>query len=498
MDRWVGVGHPTMRDNGVAVVSSGQVLFAVSEERLSRVKQDAGTARALGAAPAYTSAKPFVGPQHHRGHALVAHAMSPFDTAISIVADSGESADVAEQTSVWVHRDGSVTPLTSAPEQVGVGPGRWWRTVTDALGWDTHGLPGNTMALAGYGGPELLDAPRLWDEPSGTFDGRIVWDRRDPVGSTRALWALLARYASAGLPDLNSPAGRAALARYLQVSLEDYLVDRVQQARAATGIQPVCLGGGVALNCVAAAVVAARCGGPVYVSPVPGNVGQPLGAALWAREGELGWHTRIREAVFLGPEQDLVGQARAMADPSADFGDDVDALAAYLAERLAGGAVVAVCRGRSEFGARALGHRSVLCDPCSVRAVSRVKAGVKRREEFMPLAPVLLESVLAGRDLPASHTMSMAPVIPQELWAEFGATIHVDGTARVQIAYAGSLVERVLGHFAARTGRRVLVNTSFNRRGEPIVETGHDAVAGWRELDIDVLAVEGCIFDRTC
>ncbi len=348
------------------------------------------------------------------------------------------------------------------------------------------------MALSGYGGEELLDCPLLWDDPSGTFNELSRTTRE-----LRRRWSIpccaffhfnqVSQKCApfAGNEGLNSsvPAGfcRNSPSRSCGTS------------NGRNGLDAVCLGGGVAQNCVAAAKLYERFRGRVYVSPVPGDVGQPLGNALWARAQDSGTFSRIPEEVFLGPKRDLLAEAMSVASPASSQPED---LAAYIADQIFRGRIVGLCIGRSEFGARALGHRSVLCDPCHQDAVSRVKIGVKRRDEFMPLAPVVLASLVTEAGLPHSHTMSLAPRVPEALHHEFGAAVHVDGTARIQVAYSGSFVQEVLSEFHALSGRRVLINTSFNRRGQPIAETGADGVQAFHELDVDLLVVEGTVFTK--
>jgi carbamoyltransferase len=169
---------------------------------------------------------------------------------------------------------------------------------------------------------------------------------------------------------------------------------------------------------------------------------------------------------------------------------DYGSTAACAAHALEAGKIVGVLHGRSEFGPRALGNRSVLCDPTCPAAVSRVKRAVKCRDEFMPLAPVIhkrLSDELRST-VPLSGTMVYAPVVPETLSSEFGATLHVDRTARIQaIESEASVLGNILDAFYRETGRRVLVNTSFNRRGAPMVESPEDALEAFANLDIDAL-----------
>jgi predicted NodU family carbamoyl transferase len=171
-------------------------------------------------------------------------------------------------------------------------------------------------------------------------------------------------------------------------------------------------------------------------------------------------------------------------------------IAREIADRLVSGQVVALYEGRSEFGARALGHRSVLCDPCNDAAVLRVKQEVKQRDDFMPLAPAI--SVSAAEELssfPLSKTMTLAPVLPDSWRREFGQSMHVDGSARVQVCDVDSMMGRVVDEFARKSGRRAVINTSFNRRGEPIVESLAEALRATADLGIDILVLEDMVIE---
>jgi carbamoyltransferase len=282
------------------------------------------------------------------------------------------------------------------------------------------------------------------------------------------------------------------VAAYLQYSLETTLRRWVGEWSARYGTRRLCLTGGVAQNCRANAELGVLLGRDhVYASPFAGDVGQCVGNALHARSLDLPGAPRPRLAnLFLGPVYDEADHRAALAQtPFAGQRMDDDALAERCAEAVMAGRVVAICRGRSEFGPRALGHRSVIGDPTVPGVAERIKRAVKRRDEFMPLAPIV-DTQLAAEwgQAPLSETMVFAPEAPKATHGDLGECLHVDRTARVQVATpAADLFAPVLRAFRARTGRGALINTSFNRRGRPMVETPADALAAFAELDIDVL-----------
>lgn len=517
------------KDNGVCLLTEDGIAFAVSEERLSRKKHDSDYQLSMEAASRYVEThklqpvgaaltscgdlpgsmdslpswcvRPIPVPSHHYAHALSAYWMSDFDSALVLVMDAGGSilsqpevpghwwSARREQTSFWVGSGEQVSLrryIQADPFDIGFG--EWWRAFTYFLGWHTHTLTGNTMALAALGDDRYLGAPPLWADLSGTFDGRVRNDPRHPVSMVRA--ALVA----AGIEDAPPPrspgspieSGHAALARYLQVSFTSALQCLIREEMSASNAVRVCMSGGVAQNCVAAGVIGAEVGaGNLFVPVTAGDVGQPVGAALHAAQSLGARWPRREERIFLGPAHDVFGTGP----------DHFTAMKA--AELIAAGGIVAVAQGRSEFGPRALGHRSVLCDPLDRTAVARVKAGVKMRDDFMPLAPAVRSDVLQPwPQLSRSRTMTIAPLIPSAATAEFGEAIHADGTARIQVVEPGEVISAVIDAFEKLTGRRVLINTSFNRRGEPIAESPDDAYGAFQSLDLDGLLIGASLIKR--
>lgn len=527
-DAWLGsmVRASSMglrqKDNGVCLLTESGMVFAVSEERLSRKKHDndyqlsmlaathyaeingfrlvSAALSSCGDLPGTLDSLPLDGlavesvHSHHYAHALSAYWMSGFETSIVIVMDAGgsllSSPTVAgewwsaqrEQTSVWIGDAGRVTLrrlLHAEPYDIGFG--EWWRAFTYYLGWHTHTLTGNTMASAALGDDRYAEMTALWAEPSGTFGGQVLNNPRDPISMVKT--ALIA----CGITSPPSPrnpgerlvAPHFALARYLQESFTDALQRLVREESLATGMSKLCLSGGVAQNCVAAGAIAADIGYEnLFVPVTAGDVGQPIGAALHAAQiAGAAWPSR-GERVFLGPEHGELRENPGQPDIM------------RAAQRIARGGIVALVQGRSEFGPRALGHRTVLCDPLDKSAVERVKAGVKMRDDFMPLAPAIRRDVIEQwPNLARTETMTLAPKIPLSAAGEFGLALHADGTARIQVVKEGETMAGIIDTFERITGRRILINTSLNRRGAPIAESPKDAYEAFSELDVDGLLI---------
>jgi carbamoyltransferase len=302
-----------------------------------------------------------------------------------------------------------------------------------------------------------------------------------------------------------------------------------------TGESDVVLGGGVALNCVANGRLLRE--GPferIWVQPAAGDAGSALGCALWA------WH-EVEEGPrptpggrdsmhgsLLGPLPwpEAHDGPRAVLDEQGwphEHLPDADRRAGRIAELLAGGAVLGVCTGRMEFGPRALGNRSILADARSPEMQRRLNMKIKHRESFRPFAPIVLEERVGDwfeLDRPSPYMSIVAPVLGAEVVADadggdphdpadlsarlrevsspIPAVTHVDGSARIQTVDRDRNPElrRLLEAFESLTGCPVLVNTSFNVRGEPIVADLHDAYRCFMTTDMDWLVVGDCLLSK--
>jgi len=289
--------------------------------------------------------------------------------------------------------------------------------------------------------------------------------------------------------------------------LEETLVDMTRALQRETGLRDLCLGGGVALNGVANARILAESGFErVFVPPAPGDAGCALGAALYADRIYLGNPDReIPDHPFWGPRVDADELARAAREDSQSVQElDEAALLDHVAGELAAGRIVGWMDGAAEFGPRALGHRSLLAAPHSADIRDRLNRDIKFREEFRPFAPVTtVES--AGRyfDLPrgglrlARFMSGVFPVRPE--WRDrLAAVTHVDGSARLQ-ALDREMAPRLyalLEAYGRRTGIPVLLNTSFNIAGEPIVNRALEGYSTFRRCGIDLLVAGSAVVTK--
>ncbi|MEU6373900.1 carbamoyltransferase C-terminal domain-containing protein [Streptomyces sp. NPDC046909] len=344
--------------------------------------------------------------------------------------------------------------------------GETYAAVSQYVFGDWQEGSGKLMGLAPWGKPGNAGPSLLEPGPDGLPRFRADWKDtyRDP--------------AAAG-----SPLDHADLAARVQADLEEALLARVRRAMTLVpGCRDLAYAGGVALNSVANDLIARESGAEhFFVVPAASDAGVSLGAAAAAHFRLTG---STRRAV--GAYDDYLGHPYTQQDHDhalALVGDRVTAEPLglpQLADRIAAGEVIGWFQGGSEFGPRALGHRSVLADARSRDTWDFINAQVKFREDFRPLAPIVPEEVAAEYfelDAPSPHMLRVVKV-REEYRDKLAAVTHVDGTARVQTVSrtANPDVHRLLHLVGERTGFPVLVNTSLNRRGEPMIETPGQAL----------------------
>jgi carbamoyltransferase len=470
---------------------------------------------------------------HHDSHAMLGFAGSGYRRALVCVADgfgNRRGAEAFDISSNWWRgsfdrqtfycaewQDGRVR--LERIDEVGAGPddvalAEAYRSVTHFLGWQSYQHTGKTMALAGYGDPERfarLDLVTYY--ASGGFKVNLPSlhdDPREQLG--RAL-------TGAGYPvpeDLKRPATPdepylADLAARIQSQLEQALATTVDTLTRRLGVRDVAFSGGLFLNCVALGkLAAARPDLRLYVPPAPSDTGQGLGNALWlayAERSPVREHARFRgiTSAGLGPRLAAASINRAVEDAASRNAigsvrrlPEMAALARETAKALAGGAIIGVRRGRAEYGPRALGHCSILADARNPSAQLRLNA-IKRREGFRPFAA----SVLAGHQascftLPTrSPFMSFAGAATPSVRNAAPGVVHIDGTTRYQTVMEDrSFLAAVLTAFLALTGVPLLLNTSFNVTGEPMVETAEDAFDVFERVGLDALVIGNLFVER--
>jgi len=417
---------------------------------------------------------------HHVAHAASTHIASPHESSAILVADGR-----GERTSMLLARGsgGRIEPIASQalPHSLGL----LYEDLTAHLGFHRSSDEYKVMALASYGEPRFLEELRRLV----VVDGRGGFS----VGPVD-----LAAMAPALAPGGDFQDAHADLASSVQHRLEEVLLALAHFLHEQTGERALTMAGGVALNCVANRRLLAE--GPfdaVWVQPAAGDAGTALGAAM-AVAARLGDEVRPMERADLGRgfSDRQIEDALRLAALSHDRPDD---LAEEVAAVLADGGVVAWFQGRAEFGPRALGHRSLLADPRDAANLERLN-DIKGREQFRPVAPMVLldraAEIFAGA-IPSPYMLFTHGV--REEWRDrIPAVVHVDGTARVQTVDPEQepLVARVIEAFERRTGVPVVVNTSLNTAGRPMVDHPRDALECFGSAPVDALAIGPCLVRR--
>ncbi len=412
---------------------------------------------------------------HHVAHAASAHLASPYPTSAVLVADGrGECA-----SSLLGRYDARGRLETLATQALPHSLGLLYEELTEHLGFRRSSDEYKVMAMASYGRATRL--AELEALVHSTDDGGFV---TQPVD-----WAAFAPALAAGGEGWGPE--HADLAASVQRVAEDVLLDLATWLHEQTAETRLTMAGGVALNCVANARLLRE--GPfdeIWVQPAAGDSGTALGAALQVA-ADAGESVRPMGTAALGRGWDAEELAGWLDRAGVEY-ERPDDIAEVVADVLAADGIVAWFEGRSEFGPRALGHRSLLADPRRLENLERLN-DIKGREQFRPVAPMVLEeharAIFTGRH-PSEHMLFVHDVAAD--WrGRIPAVVHVDGTARVQTVNPERepLVARMLEAFHARTGVPVVVNTSLNTAGRPIVDDPRDALECFGSAPVDLLAI---------
>jgi len=440
---------------------------------------------------------------HHQAHAASAYHLSGFEDCLTVVVDTfGPDKDgTLVSGGAYLCRDGTTTRLAPIPAYTSVGS--FYTAVTVALGFAFGDGEGKTMGLAAYGDPDICYeemqeiAPHFehgeWKASPGWLDLALALNRdlflETPVG--RRLTSMIERYSDRNVA--------AAVQRWLEeqmISYVSYLLERTKQPNLA-------LAGGVFLNIKTNGRILREL--PIenlFVHPHAGDGGTAVGAALELHYEKTGkWMPFRMRSAALGWEysDEEIEQALAQFADEVAY-ERVSDISRTTGEKVAEGKVVGWFQGRSEWGPRALGSRSVVADPRSEATKERINNQMKRRDWFMPFAPSVLadkasEYFVGCEDSPF---MLLGFEVARGKVERIPAVIHVDQTARPQTVdrETNPLYYDMIHRFYELTGVPLVLNTSFNRHGLPIVETPQDAIEHLTWGCVDELAIGPFIVQR--
>lgn len=431
--------------------------------------------------------------QHHLSHAATAAYSSGFDAAAVVIIDGvGERAC----TTMGRFENGRISLLKEQrfPHSIGL----LYSAFTQYCGFKVNSGEYKLMGLAPYGEPrycDLIYKHFVTQDPDGAIQLNLKhFAFLDDLKMIRPSFGEVLGQAQRSEDDPMTPFFKD-MAASIQKVCEELVICVLRHTHELTGATKLVYGGGVALNCVAnARILAETPFEKVFIHSASGDSGCAMGAALW-HAASLEDLQVPEHSEFLGPEFDAetLREALTGAELKVQELSDQDLLP-QVAELLAKGAVLGWFQGRMEFGPRALGNRSILANPAAKDMKTTLNLKIKKREGFRPFAPVILDSeferffVDQGNDyscmLYVTQATEEAQIIP--------SCIHEDNSARVQRLKEefNPRLHALLTEFRNQTGLPVLINTSFNERGEPVVNTPEDAIHCFLNTEMDVLVMD--------
>ncbi len=453
--------------------------------------------------PEYNWADKFVPVPHHLAHAASAFYLSGFEESLILIADGmGEM----HSTTIAVGRDRNIEIIkeVTSPHSLGILYGVFSLYLGFAMGFDEY----KVMGLAPYGNPrryfnQLMDFIQLKNDGVYTipllFQNKTLEEKETYRGT---LQVLTDTFGPPREPEVEITQHHQDIAAALQAALQASLLHILRHFKKETRQSNLCMAGGVALNCTTNGVIKrSRLFKDIFVQPAAADDGTSLGAALYAQHlYEPKLHFKKMILPLWGPsyDNDAIAQVlRSRLGCEATFFSNFDDLARDVAQRIAKGQVVAWFQGRMEFGPRALGNRSILADPRHPEMRNHINRLVKKREGFRPFAPAVKREAASryfeieqGDESLYAHMLFVTQVRPAYR-EQLPAITHVDGSARVQVVSKEDYPEfwTVLNKFEEVSGLPILLNTSFNLRGQPIVCTPTEAIDTFLSSEIEVLAL---------
>ncbi len=554
----LGFNYSQMHDSSACIARDGELLFAVAEERISRIKHDAGFPRlairacldfakvrsdqldfvcqgwpapqsvfatdlkcflrgqypatylnVLNSARVYASMahqnggfKPFTqnfGPSkaqmrfvdHHLAHAISAYSYWGFDNAAVVVMD-GRGA--WEASSIWHGHDGRLDHVLTIPWPNSLG--LFYAQFTQYLGFVPNSDEWKVMGLAPYGSPGVnLGEFISLDQEIYRANAPLLFERNNGIS------AIAKRLGPERTPESEIDDSFKNFAFAVQDACENAMLALVKLAIEKTGCRNLCLAGGVALNSKAnGKIQASGIVDNIFVQPAASDDGVALGA-VFAPYLDGGGRLPMKPMrhAYLGPEFSDAEIEKALLTYKLRA-TKLEDVATTTADLLANGKIIGWFQGRMEFGPRALGHRSILADPRDPEMNAKVNNAVKFREWWRPFAPSMLKEV-AGEYLEYacdSPFMILTNPVRPEKRDIIPSVTHVDGSARPQTVEKeiSPLYWNLINEFGKRTGVPVLMNTSFNLRGEAIVNTPTDAIRTFFSSGMDALVIGSYLVEK--
>lgn len=537
-----------------AYINDGRIVIALAEDRISRRKDEGGYKKSLStifkeynltaedidyfyisfyANPIIPDKemvlkhikdlgltknpeKLVIMPSHHLSHACLAHFLSPFDESIIMVADNEGSLlspkdasqkanrlNYCERNSYYWAKGNCITSAGRDFEKPNdVGFGKAYNIFTRYTGLGNYLQAGKTMGLSAYGKvPKEWKDLELWNiDNDGNLSSKLI-DTQDAILDLEYYFRQHGIYLHRDL-DYTSEEYKQ-LAKFVQLQLNEYSCKKMKYLMKHYEVDQICVSGGVALNSIMNYELGEQLGNRVFVPPYCSDPGQALGNAIYGYITQTGKANnpiipkyKFNDYVYLGIEydnqrieQELLNKfqddKRIVISKSKDVLQDA---AQLIAKRN----IVAFFQGRSEYGARALGNRSILAIPNSTELRDKINT-LKGRELFRPVAPAVLDKFrnkyFEGENSELDYLMLRIVTVKGEYQKVLSGVTHIDGTARLQVVTKEinpifySLIEKVNEYINIP----VVINTSFNKAGEPIVETPAEAIQSFIDMQLDAL-----------
>ena len=439
--------------------------------------------------------------RHYMAHAASAYRVSGFSDAMVLSADvSGDSVS----TLLSFGKGSEIKVIKSVPRPNSLGI--FYSILTQILGFQRDNDEYKVMGLASYGKQEV---DLSWLLKFGGGEYRLNYEeymvsvgpnqafpsKQEGIYSDRLVQRL-------GLPRLKEEPltqKHMDLAFSAQKTLERAVIDLVSWLHEQTGSRNLCIAGGVGLNCVMnQRLLALPFVDRIYVQPAASDAGTAIGAALEVL-AERGVQPETMEHVYTGPSFSDEEIEKALQSFKVSYRREED-VCRFAAEKLAQGCIVAWFQGAMEFGPRALGNRSILADPRDPAMKDRINATIKFREDFRPFAPAVLEESVEEyfSDGVKSPFMTLTFDVRREKQAQIASITHVDGTARIQTVSreTNPRFHCLISEFGKLSGVPMVINTSFNVKGQPIVCTPRDAVSTFFMTGMDHLVLGDYVLSK--
>lgn len=459
---------------------------------------------------------PFFFVSHHLAHAYSVYFSSQFDESLIFVADGGGDyvLDKQEAETLYYGSHGKIEQLSARVQDIAVRKmeypvntiypfmpecvrehqislARKYEQITHLIGFG-YGQSGKTMGLASYG-KSYFDYSNLNYE-----DLKYSLKYRDMLEDIYALQVMSGKNHKDFIAS-----ERHNIAATLQDFTECALISFLKNQQKKFKCDNLCLAGGIFLNCLTNHKIICECGFKnVFILPAAGDDGQALGSAYFAYKEMFGYKSKFKiDLPYLGFNYSDNEIEKAIIAKNVSYHKySYEELAQVVAQHIAENKIVGMHRGRTEIGPRALCHRSIMANPANPNMKDILNSQVKHREEFRPFAPtVTQEDQFKYFDLKApSEYMLLAPIVKDEYRTKLPSVTHVDNTARVQAISKEKdpFLHNLLLEIEKLIGVSVVLNTSFNVAGEPIVETPQDALNTFLKTNIDVLVIENYVITK--